>query len=467
MARWFLRLGAAGLTVSGLYAATRMDPNDIGLVRIGRAVATTAVISYDYIVSLRGLEYGTDEYESIKSQVHRRSAGHLLDLCRANRGTFIKVGQHLGGLDYLLPEEYTSTLKILHSQAPQSSLHDVQQVIQEDLGKEVTQLFASFDEAPLGTASWAQVHKVVLHDGRTVALKVQHPKVQRQCAKDIILMEVLVHSVSWLFPDFSFAWLVDETKKNVPLELDFLKEGHNTEVVAEMFKHFQFLKVPKIHWELSTSRVLAMEFIDGGQVNDREYMRQNGIDVNETLTEEFRLNYCRLWYALIKTDKKAIEKYSRRLGAAELYPLFACMVTGRSWASITKGIDQIPVSKTEDVEIRIKAAKYLSSINELLNNVPRQMLLLLKTNDLLRGIETSLQTRASASSFITMSRCCVRAVSRYKKDASKSWYGRLKISLAEALVLWQISLHEILLWVKASSAWRWVSGDWAHEQPLQ
>lgn len=503
--------------MSGLYAATRIDPNDIGLIRIGRAVATTAVISYDYIVSLRGLEYGTDKYESIKSQVHRRSARHLLDLCRANRGTFIKVGQHLGGLDYLLPEEYTSTLKILHSQAPQSSLHDVQQVIQEDLGKEVTQLFASFDEAPLGTASWAQVHKVVLHDGRTVALKVQHPKVQRQCAKDIILMEVLVHSVSWLFPDFSFAWLVDETKKNVPLELDFLKEGHNTEVVAEMFKHFQFLKVPKIHWELSTSRVLAMEFIDGGQVNDREYMRQNGIDVNEisqnlgklysemifvngfvhcdphpgnvlvrkaprtnkveivlldhglyqTLTEEFRLNYCRLWYALIKTDKKAIEKYSRRLGAAELYPLFACMVTGRSWASITKGIDQIPVSKTEDVEIRTKAAKYLSSINELLNNVPRQMLLLLKTNDLLRGIETSLQTRASASSFITMSRCCVRAVSRYEKDASKSWYGRLKISLAEALVLWQISLHEILLWVKASSAWRWVSGNWAHEQPLQ
>ncbi|XP_059817610.1 aarF domain-containing protein kinase 1 isoform X5 [Hypanus sabinus] len=467
MARWLLRFGAAataGLTVSGLYAAARVDPNDVGFIRIGRAVATTAVISYDYLASLRGLEYGTEEYESVKSQVHRRSAHHLLKLCRANRGTFIKVGQHLGGLDYLLPEEYTSTLKILHSQAPQSSLQEIKQVIQEELGK-----------------------------------------------------EILVQSVSWLFPDFSFAWLVDETKKNMPLELDFLKEGHNTEKMAKMLKHFHFLKVPKIHWELSTSRVLAMEFMEGGQVNDREFMKENGINVNEitqylgklysemifvngfvhcdphpgnvlvrkspqtnkaeivlldhglyqTLTDEFRLDYCRLWRSLIKTDMKGIETYSRQLGAGDLYPLFACMITARSWASISKGIDQVPVSENEDVEIRLNAAKYLPRINELLNKVPRQMLLLLKTNDLLRGIETSLQTRANASSFITMSRCCIRAVSRYEKDASTSWYRKLKISLTEALVLWQISLYEILLWVKSSSLGSWISGIDTRNHPLQ
>lgn len=72
-------------------------------------------------------------------QVHLRSAERLRDLCCANRGTFIKVGQHLGALDYLLPEEYTRTLKILHSQAPQSSRQEIEQVIQEDLGKGVCQ----------------------------------------------------------------------------------------------------------------------------------------------------------------------------------------------------------------------------------------------------------------------------------------------------------------------------------------
>lgn len=66
----------------------------------------------------------------------------------------------------------------------------------------------------------------------------------------------------------------------------------------------------------------------------------------------------------------------------------------------------------QDTEIRTNAALYLPQISELLNRVPRQMLLLLKTNDLLRGIETTLQTRASSSSFINMSRCCVRALAR-------------------------------------------------------
>lgn len=73
----------------------------------------------------------------VSLQVHLRSARRLCELCCANRGTFIKVGQHLGALDYLLPEEYTSTLKVLHSQAPRSSIQEVQQVIREDLGKEV------------------------------------------------------------------------------------------------------------------------------------------------------------------------------------------------------------------------------------------------------------------------------------------------------------------------------------------
>lgn len=70
--------------------------------------------------------------------MHFRSAERLRDLCCANRGTFIKVGQHLGALDYLLPEEYTTTLKVLHSKAPESTMEEIQQVIREDLGKEVS-----------------------------------------------------------------------------------------------------------------------------------------------------------------------------------------------------------------------------------------------------------------------------------------------------------------------------------------
>ncbi|XP_041928081.1 LOW QUALITY PROTEIN: aarF domain-containing protein kinase 1 [Alosa sapidissima] len=484
-----------------------VDPNDISVIRFGRAAATTAVISYDYITAFRNVPFGTEEYWELKSKVHLRSAERLRDLCCANRGTFIKVGQHLGALDYLLPQEYTSTLKVLHSRAPQSTLDEIQQVIREDLGKEIHEVFSSFDEQPQGAASLAQVHKAVLQDGRTVAVKVQHPKVQTQSSKDIIVMEFLVHVVHWLFPDFAFMWLVEEAKKNMPLELDFLNEGRNAEKVANMLKHFDFLKVPKIHWDLSTKRILTMDFAEGGQVNDRDYMRRNGIDVNEisqnlgkmysemifvngfvhcdphpgnvlvrrspsgskteivlldhglyqVLKEDFRLDYCRLWQALMKADIKGIERYSRRLGAGDLFPLFACVLTARSWKSVNEGISQTPVTNSEDVEIRTNAALYLPQISELLNRVPRQMLLLLKTNDLLRGIETILQTRASSSSFINMSRCCTRAMARHRRSKTCSRSKRLQISLSEAITLWQISLYEMFLWIKSSTLGCWLS----------
>ncbi|XP_029854826.1 aarF domain-containing protein kinase 1 isoform X4 [Aquila chrysaetos chrysaetos] len=540
MARRALKLASLAAAASGiyLYGNKFLDPNDFGVVRVGRAIATTAVITYDYLTSLRSVPYGSEEYDFLKSQtlfksmiifscpslpssfssvrlfvmgcpeskVHLRSAERLRELCCANRGTFIKVGQHLGALDYLLPEEYTRTLKVLHNQAPQSTRQEIEQVIREDLGKEIKELFVSFEDTPLGAASLAQVHKAVLQDGRTVAVKIQHPKVQAQSSKDILLMEVLLLVVKQIFPDFEFMWLVEEAKKNLPLELDFLNEGRNAEKVAHMLKNFDFLKVPRIYWELSTRRVLLMEFMEGGQVNDRAYMERNGINVNEisrnlgklysemifvngfvhcdphpgnvlvkkcpasgkahiilldhglyqVLSESFRMDYCHLWQALIKADMKRVQKYSRQLGAGDLYPLFACMLTARSWESVNRGIDRSPVSASEDVEIRSNAAAYLPQITQLLNNVPRQMLLLLKTNDLLRGIESALHTRASASSFLNMSRCCIRAVSTYQRSKSHSLYRRAQISLTEALSLWQINLYELFLWLKGSQLGNWV-----------
>lgn len=65
------------------------------------------------------------------------------------------------------------------------------------------------------------------------------------------------------------------------------------------------------------------------------------------LTEEFRLDYCHLWQSLIWTDMERVKKYSQRLGAGDLYPLFACMLTARSWDSVNRGISQAPVTATE------------------------------------------------------------------------------------------------------------------------
>uniref|UniRef100_A0A4W4HEM5 AarF domain-containing protein kinase 1 n=1 Tax=Electrophorus electricus TaxID=8005 RepID=A0A4W4HEM5_ELEEL len=194
-------LAALAVASSGFYLhSLSVDANDLSVVRFARAAATTAVISYDYLTAFRNVQSGTDEYWLLRSEVHKRSAERLRALCCANRGTFIKVGQHLGALDYLLPEEYTSTLKVLHSSAPQSTMDEVQQVVREDLGK-----------------------------------------------------EFLLQAVHWLFPDFAFMWLVEEAKRNMPLELDFLNEGRNAERVADMLKHFDFLQVNNLSQQVPST----------------------------------------------------------------------------------------------------------------------------------------------------------------------------------------------------------------------
>jgi len=166
-------------------------------------------IVLDYRQSLytdyaQNLDQLSKEYRTIVSDVHLRSAQRLLELCKANGGAFIKVGQHLGALDYLIPNEYVSTLRVLHSQAPQSEFKEILSVIRQDLQCEPSEVFSHIEEKPIGSASIAQVHRAQLKDGTTVAVKVQHPQVKMYSQADIKAMEVSSLKLLDHFNCFSF-----------------------------------------------------------------------------------------------------------------------------------------------------------------------------------------------------------------------------------------------------------------------
>ncbi|XP_031564209.1 aarF domain-containing protein kinase 1-like [Actinia tenebrosa] len=367
-----------------------------GLVRCGRTVLTVILISYDYKKSLWGVERNGPEYKQLMSKIHWCSAARLRELCCANGGIYIKGAQYIGALDFLLPYEYVKTMKVFHSDAPQSTLKDVYKVLEEDLGQTPSELFSSFDPVPLGTASLAQVHKATMHDGKVVAVKVQHKDIQEHVSVDIYTIELLTKAVSWIFPEFRFKWLIDETKRNLPLEMDFLHEGRNSEKVTKMFSNCKFLKVPKVLWKLSSKRVLMMEFCEGGKVDDLEYMRKHNISSDEVskrigelysemifvtgyvhcdphpgnvlvkkdlndkveivlldhglyqqLSDDFRVKYCKLWQCLIASDVEGIKQYSNEMGVGDLYGLFACVLTSRAWSVVTSGIDAGPMTEEE------------------------------------------------------------------------------------------------------------------------
>jgi aarF domain-containing kinase len=473
------------------------DPNNVGAVRFGRAALAVGKIGVDYKRTLYNRDViEKDVYEKALCECHLRSAQELLKLCCDNGGVFIKVGQHIGALDYLLPDEYVETMKVLHSRAPEMPLDDIYSVLNEELGKDPTHLFASFDPEPLGTASLAQVHKAVLHNGEVVAVKVQHKYVKKHSFVDIWTCDLLVRMVKTAFPQFSFMWLAEEMRINLPLELAFTQEAKNSEKVAKIFKDYTWLKVPKIVWRFTTDRVLVMEYCAGAHINDVTALKKDGIDVFEVsrkigqmyskmifddgyvhcdphpgnvlvsknkageaevvlldhglyiqLSNKFRYDYADFWSGIINRDVAAIKVAADSLGVGALSELFACMVTARSWSSIQKGVDVAERSAAESAEIKANLIIYLKEISDVLAFVNRQMILIFKTNDLLRGIESNLGTKNSMSSFIQMSRSCLRVIQEKQLLEASSSFSRWRINLGSRWAQFRISCYEVFLYI--------------------
>lgn len=145
-------ISVGALTAANLYA-NDYDINSIGVVRLTRAASTVFGIGMLYRDAMHKheLDKQCDEYKQEMSNVHRLAAEKLLKLICINKGVYIKVGQHIGSLDYLLPKEYVDTMKVLHSNAPKNPIGDLYRVIREDLNVEVSKQFWNIHETNFRT----------------------------------------------------------------------------------------------------------------------------------------------------------------------------------------------------------------------------------------------------------------------------------------------------------------------------
>ncbi|EFN51969.1 hypothetical protein CHLNCDRAFT_32749 [Chlorella variabilis] len=254
-------------------------------IRLGRDVATAVTMVADYQYSLRGLE--GEEREAAKRACHQRGANRLLACCFKNGGIYIKLGQHIGMLDHLLPAEYVETMREhMLDRCPVSTYEQVRQTIQEDLGRVPEELFAQFAHQPVASASLAQVHEAVDHDGRRLAVKVQHRGLREASALDLATIDFLVRAVKALAPDQDFTWLVEESKENLPLELDFQHEAANSARCAANLGSRRSrvrgrVAVPAVDLSRTSHRVLTMEFVEGVKVTDAAGLAALGAEAGE------------------------------------------------------------------------------------------------------------------------------------------------------------------------------------------
>jgi ubiquinone biosynthesis protein len=198
--------------------------------------------------------------------------------------TFMKLGQMLSTRTDLLPPAYQHELAKLQDAAPPIPIEAVHETIIVELGQSLEQAFATFDATPLAAASIGQAHLATLQDGTEVVVKVRRPGAVEQVDEDLKLLHSLatVASRRWEHASqYDVVGLVQEFDQSLRAELDYLREGHNAERFAENFASESTVKIPRVFWETTTSRVLTLERLRGIKVTDLAALDAAGIDRTE------------------------------------------------------------------------------------------------------------------------------------------------------------------------------------------
>ena len=198
--------------------------------------------------------------------------------------TFIKIGQILSVRPDFIPVEYTEELKKLQDQVPSFEYSEAKKIIEEELKKPISKIFKTFEKKPIAAASLAQVHKAVLKNGKIVALKVQRPNIKEIIEKDLRIISFLAGLLEKYVPEsrnFRPSAAAEEFANYTLKELDFNIEGKNADRFRYNFNGEKGIKVPKIYWDFTTSKVLTMEFIEGVKMGDHEGMKR--IKVNHKI----------------------------------------------------------------------------------------------------------------------------------------------------------------------------------------
>jgi predicted unusual protein kinase regulating ubiquinone biosynthesis (AarF/ABC1/UbiB family) len=258
-----------------------MDARD----RIRRFLAVSSLAARVYVgykaITVRQHRLGlpAEETERRRRAHHHWSAHQLYDLAVRQQGLLIKFGQMLGSRPDLIPDEYVAVLSRLQDQIPPRPFPVIQRQIARELGRPLGDVFSRFERRPIAAASLAQVHKATLKNGQTVAVKVQYPGIWEVIQTDLDSIRFLLRILAALERNLDFSPIVKEISRNVPLELDFIHEGHNAELIADNFASSPEIVVPRIHWEYTTPRLLVMEFLEGIKITDVEALQAAAIDL--------------------------------------------------------------------------------------------------------------------------------------------------------------------------------------------
>jgi predicted unusual protein kinase regulating ubiquinone biosynthesis (AarF/ABC1/UbiB family) len=240
--------------------ASRVPQSRLGrLARLGLAAGELALGGA--VQGLRRL--GRDPDTSIphfSAATARRLAGRLANL----RGAAMKIGQLISlEAEGLLPTELAVALEMLRSQAAPMPVEQLRRVIGRAYGAGWERRFAEFSETPIAAASIGQVHRARTSDGRELALKVQYPGVAKSIASDVDNVAALLRIAQLLPLGLDVGDIARQAKRQLAQESDYLAEARFLEHYARLVADEPQIVVPRVHWDFTTARVMAMDYMEG------------------------------------------------------------------------------------------------------------------------------------------------------------------------------------------------------------
>ena len=246
--------------------------NEIRSSRLGRAARMTGtaagVAAREATARAMNATGSSDGRQAAAQRQQLKSARSLVKLFSGMRGAAMKVGQTLSAVDLgLVPEEirpeFQEILATLQQGAKPVSFAAIRKVIEEDLDEKLSDVFASFDETPIASASIGQVHRATLPDGRVVAVKVQYPGIAEAIHADMQNLRLGLKLLSTIAPGIDTGAIAGEIRERIVEELDYELEASNQHAMARAYRGHPFILVPDVVTSLCRERVLVMDFVEG------------------------------------------------------------------------------------------------------------------------------------------------------------------------------------------------------------